>query len=1024
MMEVESKSLELLYLSARVESMLGNHEAGRKIYSRILELFGAGQSVLIEDVLIAAKTANLLLDPKGALGLLTRHIEKLISEANQVGVSYDQSNGSSSRLASFLVARGEVFLSLHELENAEQDFKRALEYCPQFLPTLAAYGSCLLEQSRYFETVNVANRLLALVKDGALNLPQNNWSLFVQVDCAESDLRALYLKSMVFLLENDLSAVKEIEREFPDSESSHPWYVSILAGRAYLSGDSALLAQTLKKSQTVVPGSSLPFLTVGRMALMSRQNVDAEKYLKLAIEVDIRSAGAYYLLGQLFLRTGRVEEAREYLFRARLCDPAFENSVNYLNVLDYMADSYVYSSFGESVIVKTHLKEYPLQLTLAPMIRQFGDQFGRKYRFAYNKPLVVEVHPDSEKFSLRAAGLPWVPVAGVCFGRVVALLSPSVSTQSINQRSLLAHELSHSYTVGKTKGRIPRWLTEGLAQIDSGRIRPEFYGSAFKLFSQLRQLSALTNLDRPFIRPRSHWEVGAAYYQAWLVTKWLIDNYGMEKMVSFLEKLGTGEVASAAIFQYFDEKRPIEKRLMNYLYSHGASLPLRPALADPSNKDIFDRTTVENSHFSINFDEEAVSLVRRKTILRKTLIDCEKAVNCGEVPDGEKGFLKSWKDLRFLLGTTPSADLYAIGGEILLALKKPERAEKYLIKATGEGDNTAETLLSLAKALVLNGKSEEAVKLLEEGLPGAYPLKSGYDFLIAIYQEAGRNNSSKVRDFVLDKIIVTKEAYCQRRNDEFQWALELYKYFSKKKKIDAKAQIYLEQAMLVDPFNKELECEQESVMGQATSDGSSNLLFWEQSLLSSEERQIKFKSTSGREKLSLALFSVLDGDLYSIPWLLKEFERFKNEGLTSESHFIVFAFETVALKSLADDAGLLNRWWETEVQRKSESYVISRLEEVGYSLEELSDVERAGVLILALDSDDWFVRYRAGRLLDREAETMKFRNALWQPIGSKKGYNYNKASLNAGDHDQIVHANRELVDDVSYFWKNWLKNKL
>jgi tetratricopeptide (TPR) repeat protein len=111
---------------------------------------------------------------------------------------------------------------------------------------------------------------------------------------------------------------------------------------------------------------------------------------------------------------------------------------------------------------------------------------------------------------------------------------------SIGLERLARHEYAHLLIHQATKGRAPRWLHEGLAQVVEPRSAPRLVETDVVLD---RQYFTLDGLERLF---RSN-AVGAAYQFAHIVVESLVDRGGMSGIRAFLERLGQGEPLPQAL---------------------------------------------------------------------------------------------------------------------------------------------------------------------------------------------------------------------------------------------------------------------------------------------------------------------------------------------------------------------------------------------------------------------------------------------------------------------------------------------
>ena len=86
--------------------------------------------------------------------------------------------------------------------------------------------------------------------------------------------------------------------------------------------------------------------------------------------------------------------------------------------------------------------------------------------------MIFELYGDPHEFAVRTTGLPAIGVAGVCFGRVITSQAPT--NHAFNWGMVLTHELAHVFAIQLSRSRVPRWFTEGLSEVETARLRPEW----------------------------------------------------------------------------------------------------------------------------------------------------------------------------------------------------------------------------------------------------------------------------------------------------------------------------------------------------------------------------------------------------------------------------------------------------------------------------------------------------------------------------------------------------------------------
>ncbi|HEX9895744.1 MAG TPA: hypothetical protein VGA78_17565, partial [Gemmatimonadales bacterium] len=123
-----------------------------------------------------------------------------------------------------------------------------------------------------------------------------------------------------------------------------------------------------------------------------------------------------------------------------------------------------------------------------------------------------------------------------------------------NFGSTLWHELAHTFTLGATDHRIPRWFSEGLSVHEERKARAGWgQGVRLSFLAALKQnkLLPVSRLNDGFVRPTYPEQIGHAYYQASLVCDMIEQTRGQAALRSMLDGyrggLGTAEVFRRAL---------------------------------------------------------------------------------------------------------------------------------------------------------------------------------------------------------------------------------------------------------------------------------------------------------------------------------------------------------------------------------------------------------------------------------------------------------------------------------------------
>jgi tetratricopeptide (TPR) repeat protein len=126
----------------------------------------------------------------------------------------------------------------------------------------------------------------------------------------------------------------------------------------------------------------------------------------------------------------------------------------------------------------------------------------------------------------------------VSFGTTLAMDSPAArDAGEFNWGSTFWHELAHTFTLGASGHRVPRWLSEGLSVLEERRARlgwgadvsPEFL-AAYKG----GRLVKVSRMNDGFMRPAYPQQIIFSYYQASLVGELIERDFGPRAIVDML----------------------------------------------------------------------------------------------------------------------------------------------------------------------------------------------------------------------------------------------------------------------------------------------------------------------------------------------------------------------------------------------------------------------------------------------------------------------------------------------------------
>jgi tetratricopeptide (TPR) repeat protein len=318
---------------------------------------------------------------------------------------------------------------------------------------------------------------------------------------------------------------------------------SVLAATLYLQGDRAAFEAAAKPARELGPRGAELYARVGELTARVRGYREAADFARQAVALDPKSWRGHSVLGMNLLRLGEVEEGRQRLENAFKGDPYDVWTKNTLDLLDTYKDYDLVTAGRFQFLVEK--KESDL---LTPYLTELGEEayakLAARYPYTPRGPIRVEVYRSHADFSVRTVGIPGLGALGVSFGDLLALDSPGARERGqFNWGSTLWHELAHTFTLGATDNRVPRWFSEGLSVLEERRARPGwgFDVTASFLVALLQdELVPASRMNDGFMRPRYPEQVMHSYYQASLVCEMIEKEWGPSTIPAMLREYKAG----------------------------------------------------------------------------------------------------------------------------------------------------------------------------------------------------------------------------------------------------------------------------------------------------------------------------------------------------------------------------------------------------------------------------------------------------------------------------------------------------
>jgi predicted Zn-dependent protease len=418
---------------------------------------------------------------------------------------------------------GDLFLEKHAADNALACFRDVLTLDPQNPDAHVGIARALLEQ-------------------GASGAPVQK-ALEAALAVNPRHARALALKAELALDAEEWTIVSGLVATIRKTNPRDPSAAWLSAARALLLEDRAGYDNERDHRLETRPADGDFFARAAEAMVRHRRYEDARLVAADGVERDGGNATLLSSLGNTLLRLGEEDEGLALLRRAWDRDPYDVRTYNLLNLFEkVIATRYVQVTTPHFRFRVDAGHRTAIEAVVAPFLEETYDRYVVRYGFRPTGPIVFELYGAPEHYAVRTVGLPRLGVAGVCFGRVITSQSPV--NAAFNWGMVLAHELAHVFSLQLSRSRVPRWFTEGLAELETGRLRPEWRRQADLELAGAIQAGGtptLGSLSRSFVRARDVRDATLAYLRSSAAVEFLEQKFGFARIREALVAYGRGE---------------------------------------------------------------------------------------------------------------------------------------------------------------------------------------------------------------------------------------------------------------------------------------------------------------------------------------------------------------------------------------------------------------------------------------------------------------------------------------------------
>jgi thioredoxin-like negative regulator of GroEL len=518
---------ELLALKVAIGK--GNEPATRAVMDALYDAYDAGKATGAE-ALVAVARAALARGTSGAF----HDANMVLAEAERLPAPTGGPEQGFIVQDRVLLLRGAVFREKYAASEAADTYNLILARDAWQPDALAGMAQAHLEELRLAAAGEAAEAAL-------------------QTNPRHTDAHGVLARIALIEGRRD-EAVTRARAQILAIHPRHPVGLAVLAAAGLAADDTSAFTKARDEALAFSP-SAVPFFLALSDVLVSMHLY--EQTGSVLADATKRAPDDPYLqsaFGLNLLRLGKETEGRAALARAWKRDRFNERTRNTLDLYDQRIDP-LYTDV-ERGDLRLRLPKEDAELVQADLIagiERARAALDRRYGM-HPGPLRIEVFSDPNDFSVRTIGVPSLGAVGVCFGDLITSVGPYRGTHNFQQ--VIWHELAHVYAVRLSRGRVPRWFTEGLSEWESELADPSWARESAELLAQARRegrLRKLGELDLAFLRATSPVMMEVAYSTAAWAMRYLGETHGLPKLMLVLKGYATGASTEALFKQHLGQ---------------------------------------------------------------------------------------------------------------------------------------------------------------------------------------------------------------------------------------------------------------------------------------------------------------------------------------------------------------------------------------------------------------------------------------------------------------------------------------
>ncbi len=518
----------------------GDTSEGKAMMDSLYDAYEAGQAKTADDLLAVARAA------------ITRGTTGAFKDANMVlGDAEAQAPIADGTWIAeqILLTRADMFRDKYASDDAIETYRLLLERDPWHADALAGSARVYVDALRFADASRVATEAL-------------------QVAPEHPDAHATLARIAIIEGRRD-EATTRVKDHTLAVNPVHSDGLAVTAALGMMEADTAAYDDAKRRAMTHDHRGTAFFRDLADILGFLHLYPEADAALAEAVALAPKDPALLSAQGLNLLRLGEEDRGRAALTAAWKRDKFNERTHYTLQLYEETIDKhYSERKVGELTVRLPKEDRDFVEPGLVASVATSRDELDAAYGIEAGA-MRLEFYADTEAFSIRTVGVPSLGALAVCFGPVITFVGPYAGAYNIDM--VIRHELSHTYAIRLSGGRVPRWFTEGLSEWESELEDPAYARESAELLSAARRegrLRRLSELELAFIRAESSAMMEVAYATSAYAMRYLGTTYGREKIVAILAGYKSGADTASLFQKHFGKSLPtIEKEFERWFFA-------------------------------------------------------------------------------------------------------------------------------------------------------------------------------------------------------------------------------------------------------------------------------------------------------------------------------------------------------------------------------------------------------------------------------------------------------------------------